>query len=78
MFKGGCLFRQPFVFLLSASVRAPDHDHLTLTNTRQWLSLRDMDGEQPRSGYFFITVFMVVLIVIVIGIVYYMKRVHNF
>ena len=36
------------------------------------------NSEEPRVGYFFITVFLVVLVGIVYGIVVYMKRVHNF
>ena len=37
-----------------------------------------MDSEEPGVGYLFITILLVVAIVIVAGIVLYVRRVHSF
>jgi hypothetical protein len=39
--------------------------------------LCSMDQEEPRSGYFFITVFLIVLVAIVVSIYLYVTHVHS-
>ena len=37
-----------------------------------------MDSEEPGVGYLFITILLIVTVVIVLGIVLYIKHVHSF
>jgi|GEM_PF-3523083 len=36
------------------------------------------DAEEPRAGYFFIGILLVSLVVIVTGLVLYLKHIHQF
>lgn len=37
-----------------------------------------LDAEEPRVGYFFIILFLIMLIVVVLGILYELTHVHQF